>query len=219
MLRKQWPKIKWVKIQCAMILILVLAMLGCAGKDKSVHRAQALIIAELESKNKNINSYGQEYRIRGMLVKRMYFQFEKNGQPFYRFREDLIRAGKRYVYIYNVDGVHDYHYYPDEKKACRCPTNGAWNESNYDKARDWHFNYDNARIIGEDIIRGKSCYLLEMQGSIFAVSKEQGIKLAKINLTKDKNQTMVYENIEFDLKDDVFSIPPGVVVTDRKECN
>jgi hypothetical protein len=148
----------------------------------------------------------------------MYFQFEKDGQPFYRFREDLTRAGKRYVYIYNADGIHDYHYYPDEKKAYRCPTNGAWNESNYDKARDWHFNYDDAAIIGEEAVRGKSCYMLEMQGSIFAVDKENGIKLLKMDLTRDINQALYYENIEVDLSDDVFGIPADFQVVDRKEC-
>lgn len=213
MLKKQWAK-----KQFAMILILIFAMLGCAGKDKSGYNSQQSVISELETQARQINSYGQEYRIRGLLVKRMYFQFEKNGQPFYRFREDLTRAGKRYVYIYNADGQHDYHYYPDEKKAYSCPTNGAWNESNYDKARDWHFNYDDAGIIGEEVIRGKSCYLLEMQGSIFAVDKEKGIKLLKMDPSRDINQALYYENIEFDLKDDVFVIPPDVQVVDRKEC-
>lgn len=202
-----------------MILILVLVMLGCTGKEKSGSRARALIIAELASKARTINSYAQDYRINGLFVKRMYFQFEKDGQPFYRFREDLIRAGKRYVYIYNADGKYDYHYFPDEKKAYRCPTNGFWNELNYEKAKDWHFSYSDARIIGEEVICGKSCFLLEMQGSIFAIGKENGIKLAKMNLEKDKKNTMFYKNIEFDLSDDVFSLPPDVVVTDRKDCH
>lgn len=216
---KLMTKIKWVKNQCAVFLILALAILGCAGKEKSVHRAQALIIAELELKAREINSYAQDYRINGLLVKRMYFQFEKNGLPFYRFREDLIRAGKRYVYIYNADGKHDYHYFPDGKKAYRCPTNNAWNETNYEKAKDWHYSYKDARIIGEEVFLGKECILLEMQNSIFAVGKEKGIKLAKMNLEKDKKNAMVYENVEFDLSDDVFGIPPDVSVIDRKECN
>jgi hypothetical protein len=207
---------KRINKQCVVVLIFVFAMLGCAGTDRSVHTSQQVIISELEAQARQINSYGQEYRIRGMLVKRMYFQFEKDGQPFYRFREDLTRAGKRYIYIYNADGQHDYHYYPDEKKAYRSLTNGAWNESNYDKARDWHFDYDDARIIGEEVIRGKSCYLLEMQGSIFAVDKEKGIKLLKMDLSRDISQALYYENIEFDLKDDVFGIPPDVQVIDRK---
>jgi len=210
---------QWVKKQYAVILILIIAMVGCAGKEKSVHPIQARIIAELESKARKINSYAQDYRIKGMLAKRMYFQFERNGLPFYRFREDLIRSGKRYVYIYNADGFHDYHYFPDEKKAYQCPTNGAWNEANYEKAKDWHFGYKDARIVGEDVILGKECYLLEMQGSIFAVDKEKGFKLSKMNLAKDKNQAMVYENMTFDLSDDVFGIPPDVVVIDRKECD
>jgi len=208
-----------IQKQFAMILILIFSGLGCAGTEKFGSRSQALIIAELKSQARQINSYGQEYRIQGMRVKQMYFQFEKNGRPFYRFREDLMRGGKRYVYIYNADGQHDYHYFPDQKKAYRCPTNGAWNESNYDKARNWHFDYEDARIVGEDVIYGKSCYLLEMQGSIFAVWREKGIKLVKMDLNRDKNRAVYYENIEFDLNDDVFGIPSGVVVVDRKECN
>ena len=77
---------QWGKKQCAMVLIFALAVLGCAGKDRSADQAQAKLIAELESKARKINSYAQDYRIQGMLVKRMYFQFEKNGRPFYRFR-------------------------------------------------------------------------------------------------------------------------------------
>ena len=50
------------------------------------------IILQLESKAREIKSYAQDYKINGLLVKRMYFQFEKNGLPFYRFREDLIRS-------------------------------------------------------------------------------------------------------------------------------
>jgi len=201
------------------ILLLMFVLSGCAGNEKSASRSQALMIAELSSKARQIKSYAQDYRINGLLVKRMHFQFEKNRQPFYRFREDLVRSGKRYVYIYNADGQYDYHYYPDDKKAFRCPTSGAWNNSNYAKAKDWHFNYDDALIVGEDIIHGRPCYLLEMQNSIFAVSKEKGIKLSKMNLAKDKKQAMTFENIVFDLKDDVFEIPSDVVVTDRKECN
>ncbi len=201
-----------------MIVILALAMMGCAGKDKSVYRDQSLIISELEAQARQINSYGQEYRIKGLLVKRMYFQFEKNGRPFYRFREDFIRAGKRYVYIYNADGQHDYHYFPDGEKAYRCPTNGSWNESNYDKAKDWHFSYEGARIISQEVIRGKSCYMLELQGSIFAIWKEKGIKVLKTGLTRDENQTLYYENIEFDLSDDLFNTPANVRVIDSKDC-
>jgi len=211
-------KIKWVKKQYAMILILIFVMLGCAGKEKSVNPIQAAIIAEMESKARKINSYAQDYKIKGLLVKRMYFQFERNGLPFYRFREDLIRAGKRYVYIYNADEKYDYHYFPDEKKAYQCPTNGAWNEANYERAKDWHFSYKGARIIGEDVISGKECYLLKLQNSIYAVWKEKGIKLAKMRDQKDKSQVVYYKNLEFDLSDDVFSIPSDVVVIDSKEC-
>lgn len=214
--RKQGTINQWK--YAAAVLILALAVSGCAGKETSRSQAEAMIIAELESKARTINSYAQDYRIRGILVKRMYFQFERNGEPFYRFREDLTRGGKRYVYIYNADGIHDYHYYPDDHKAYRCPTNNAWNESNYEKAKDWHFSYTDARVIGEDKIFSKACYLLELHNSVYAVSKEQGIKLAKMNDLKDKSQAIFYENIEFDLNDDVFSIPSDVHVIDQSDC-
>lgn len=175
-------------------------------------------LVQLEAKARQIKSYAQDYMVGGMWVKRMYFQFEKNGQPFFRFREDMIRAGRRFVYICNADGKHDYHYYPEEKKAYRCPTNTAWNETNYEKAQDRHFGYSDAVIIGEDVINGKACWLLELHHNVYAVWKEKGIRLAKMNTRKDRKPAIVYENFEFDLSDDVFRIPPDVAVTDRKNC-
>lgn len=191
---------------------------GCAGMRKIGGDSHDKRLAQLEAKTRQIKSYAQDYTVSGIRVKRMYFQFEKDGHPFFRFREDLVRAGKRFVYIYNADGRHDYHYYPDAKKAYRCPTNNAWNKTNYGKAQDRHFGYQDAVIIGEDMFAGKACWLLELHHNVYAVWKEKGIRLAKMNNRKDRKPVMVYENIEFDLSDDVFRIPPDVAVTDRKDC-
>ena len=70
MLKKQWAK-----KQFAMILILIFAMLGCAGNDKSVYTSQHSIIPELEAQARQINSYGQEYRIRGLCNGRVTIMF------------------------------------------------------------------------------------------------------------------------------------------------
>jgi hypothetical protein len=174
------------------------------------------IIQELETRSQSIKAYGQDYVMKGYTAKRMYFQFEKDGRPFYRFRSDHTRAGKPYVYIYNADGLHDYHYFPSEKKAYRCPTDGAWNESNYEKAREGHFNYDGAVVIGEDIINEKECYLLKHKYQVIAVWKEKGMKLATMKDVQSKSEAMYYKNIDFNIKDEIFEIPPEVKIIQKE---
>ena len=200
-------------------LIMGLMIQSCAGTglvaDIEQHRA---LLLELSSKGRDISSYAYDCVVQGKWIKRMYFQFEKNGRPFYRFREDLIRGGRRFVYIYNADGVHDYQYYPDDNKAFQCPTSGAWNETNYDKARDWHFDSQDGVIVGQEVICGQKCRLVKLQNNIYAISDETGVRLAKMNQITDKTPAMVYENFEFDLNDDVFEMPSGVRIINRKEC-
>ena len=139
-----------MKNLAACILILSLFSNGCAVFKGFAPDANARIVADLEARARTIRSYAVDHTIRGKVAKRMYFQFERDEKPFFRFRSDHIRSGKRYVYIYNADGSHDYHYFPDERIAYRCPTNGLWNTGNYDKARDAHFNYQGAVVDGED---------------------------------------------------------------------
>jgi hypothetical protein len=59
---------------------------------------------------------------------------------------------------------------------------------------------------------------VKLQNNIYAISDETGVRLAKMNQITDKTPAMVYENFEFDLNDDVFEIPSGVRIINRKEC-
>ena len=201
------------------ILLYIFSLLlpGCFRGGAFNGAAENPVIADLESKAAQITSYAEDYRVKGMLIKRMYFQFERNGRPFYRFREELVRSGKRYVYIYNADGEHDYHYFPDEKKAYQCATNHSWNESNYADARKWHFDYSGGRIIGEKTVNGKDCYLVNLKTGTFAIWKERGIKIAKLSDGMDAHQTVYYDNLEFNISDDLFQIPEDVEVIEQKE--
>jgi len=201
------------------LLILVLSLFsnGCAVFKTAFPDDNARIVKDLESRTLAIGSYALDHTIRGKKAKRMYFQFERDGKPFFRFRSDHIRAGKRYVYIYNADGGHDYHYFPDERIAYRCPTNGLWNADNYDKARAAHFNYQGAVVTGEDVIDGRGCYVLKFQNQWIAVWKEKGIALAVMNRPDNKEDAVFYENIQFDLPDDTFAVPAGVTIIDRKD--
>ena len=208
----------WTFYAAVIFCLLIFGVPGCFSNRISGGKPENPVIADLESKAGTISSYAYDYTINGRLIKRMYFQFEKNGKPFYRFREDLTWGGKKFVYIYNADGKHDYHYYPDQKKAYRCPTSGAWNETNYINARDWHFGYQDAGIIGEDVISGKSCYLLAQHNNVYAVWKEKGVRLAKKNNPNDNQYAVFYDNMEFNLSDDIFTLPPDVVVIDQKKC-
>ena len=203
--------------KAAVFILILLFLSGCAVFKAAAPDANARIVKELESRARTIRSYALDHTIQGRVAKRMYFQFEREGKPFFRFRSDHIRSGKRYVYIYNADGSHDYHYFPDERTAYRCPTDGGWNASNYDKAREAHFNYQGAVVSGEDFIDGRSCYVLKFQNHWIAVWKEKGIALAAMNRPDNKEDAVYYENIEFDLPDDLFAVPAGVTIIDRKD--
>ena len=200
------------------LLIWVLSLFsnGCAVFKSAFPDENTRIVADLESRARAIRSYALDHTIRGKVAKRMYFQFERDGKPFFRFRSDFIRSGKRYVYIYNADGSHDYHYFPDERTAYRCPTDGRWNADNYGKAREAHFNYQGALVDGEEEIDGRACYLLKFRNHWIAVWKEKGITLAAMNRLDDKEDAVYYENIAFDLPEDLFAVPAGVTIIDRK---
>ncbi|RJP93716.1 MAG: hypothetical protein C4518_05905 [Desulfobacteraceae bacterium] len=200
-----------------LMLVLSLFLNGCAVFKTAAPDANARIVADLESRARTIRSYALDQTIMGKVAKRMYFQFERDGKPFFRFRSDFIRSGKRYVYIYNADGSHDYHYFPDERIAYRCPTDGRWNADNYGKAREAHFNYQGAVVDGEDVVEGRACYVLKFRNHWLAVWKEKGIALAAMNLPDNKEDAVYYENIEFDLPDDRFAVPAGVTIIDRKD--
>ncbi len=199
------------------ILILTLFSSGCATFKAAVPDRNARIVEDLESRARTIRSYAMDHTIQGKVAKRMYFQFERDGKPFFRFRSDLIRGGKRYVYIYNADGRHDYHYFPDERIAYRCPTDGLWNAGNYDKARKAQFNYHGAVVDGETVIGGRACYLLKFQNHWIAVWKKKGIPLAAMNRPDNAEDAVYYQNIEFDLPDDDFTVPAGVTIIDQKD--
>ena len=169
------------------------------------------IVNELLTKAMQLDSYAQDYIVRGSPMKRMFFQFSKNDKPFYRFRSEYLRDGKRYVYLFNVDGKHDYHYYPDDAVAYMVPTKGDWNDSNYVKAKAWHFDYEGAQVIGEDLVNGKECFLLRKDQFKMCVWKKHGLIL---DLRRHED-TMFYDNFEMQIPDDLFVLPSGVTIIDK----
>jgi hypothetical protein len=82
-----------------------------------------------------------------------------------------VNKGRRYVHLGNVDGEHDYHYSPDDAMAYRVNTEGDRDESGYIAKKAWHFDYEEAYVIGEDIVNGKECYLLRKGKNTFAFGK------------------------------------------------
>jgi len=170
-----------------------------------------VIVNELLIKAMQLDSYAQDYIVLGFPVKRMFFQFSRNGKPFYRFRSEYLRDGKRYVFLYNVDGKYDYHYYPDDAVAYRVHTKGAWNDSNYDKAKAWHFDYEGAQVIGEDLVNGKECFLLRIDKYKTCVWKKHGLRLD----LRMPEGTLFYDNSEMQVPDDLFVLPSGVTIIDQ----
>ncbi len=163
-------------------------------------------IADLKAKTKRFDSYAQDYIFQGQPVKRMSFLFKKKGKDFYVIRSDYFQNGVKYSRLFNVDGKYDYEYSPKDKIAYRRPTQSTWNESNYAKAKDWHFNFDGFEVVGEKQIAGKDFYLMEDGEDVITVSKETGLKTSLIR--KDINKPpLEYGNFEFNLSEDEFTIP------------
>ena len=169
------------------------------------------IVNDLLTKAMLLDSYAQDYIVQGDTIKRMFFQFSKNGQPYYRFRSEYVRDGKRFIHLVNVDGEYDYHYYPDDKVAYRIRTEGDWNESTYIAKKEWHFDYEGAYVIGEDVVNGKECYLLQKGKNTFCVWKKYGLQL---DLRMPKG-VMFYDNFDLQVTDDLFVLPDGVKNIDQ----
>ena len=170
-----------------------------------------VIVNELFTKAMQLDSYAQDYIVQGVTVKRMYFQFSKNGRPFYRFRSEYLRDGRRYIHLGNVDGEHDYHYFPDDAVAYRVNTGGDRDEPGYIAKKAWHFDYVEAYVIGEDLVNGKECYLLRKGKNTFCVWKEHGLQL---DLRMPKG-VMYYDNFDLLVPDDLFVLPGGVTIIDQ----
>ena len=193
------------------------AINACLATDQNDNKGSAKvyesseIVSELLAKAMKLDTYAQDYVVQGVTVKRMYFQFSRDGMPFYRFRSEYLREGKRYVHLVNVDGEHDYHYYPDQAVAYRVKTEGDRSESSYIAKKTWHFDYEGAYVIGEDMVNGKECYLLRKGKHTFCVWKKHGLQL-DLRMTKN---TMYYDNFDFQVPDDLFVLPGGVTIIDQ----
>ncbi len=180
-------------------------------RSSSGNYESSVIVNELLTKAMQFDSYAQDYIVQGNTVKRMYFQFSKNGRPFYRFRSEYLRNGSPYVHLVNVDGEHDYHYYPDLAVAYRVGTEGDRDESSYMAKKTWHFDYEGAYVIGEDMINGKECYLLRKGKHTMCVWKKHGLQLD----LRGNGGTLYYDNFDLQVPDDLFVLPDGVTITDR----
>ena len=172
------------------------------------------ITKDLESKAHQLDSYAQDYIVLGRPDKRMYFLFKKNGKDFYTFRSDYNEKGKRLIRIFNVEGKYDYDYYPDEKVAVRYPTKGSWNETNYNRAKKWHFDYSGFRVIGEKTVNGKDCYVLRKDDVTITVWKEKGLPTSLVS-EKPMKSELEYGNFELNLNENLFSIPTGTRIIER----
>ena len=169
------------------------------------------IVSELLAKAMKLDSYAQDYIVQGVSVKRMYFQFSRNGMPFYRFRSEYLHEGKRFVHLVNVDGEHNYQYYPDEAVAYRVKTEGNRSESSYIANKNWHFDYKGADVAGEDVVNGKECYLLQKDEHTLCVSKKYGLQLD----LRFPEGVMYYDNFDLKVSDDLFVLPETVRIIDR----
>lgn len=170
----------------------------------------AAIIKDLTEKASKPDAFAHTISFDGKSEKKMFFRFMKDGRPHYSFRSEHELNGKPYIYLYNIDG-YDYECYPATQTAYRLPTNGNWNESNYGGARLFHFNYKNAKVIGEDKVKDEECYILSEEEGESCVSKTTGHRL----YMKSKNGTMFYEDLTTDVPDTQFVVPPFLKVVDK----
>ncbi|HEX6124740.1 MAG TPA: hypothetical protein VFZ23_05140 [Pyrinomonadaceae bacterium] len=196
--------------------LLICSYILCACQSSSDVRKQtgeathkydtASIVADLLSKANRHDSYAQDYVIQGHVIKRMYFQFKKNGRDYYSYRSDYNNNGVKLVRLFNVEGKYDYEYYPETKTAIRRPKKGEWDENNYADAKKWHFNFDGYEVVGERQVNGKDCYVLESNDSVITVWKENGLQTS-LSSKGAERPPLEYDNFEFDLSEDIFTIP------------
>jgi hypothetical protein len=218
------------KMPFLIILTAIILLSGCSNnvetKQKISNKEASVevyanskeIIDELTLKAMKIDSFANDYIVNGQVVKRMAFQFSKDGNPFYRFRSEYQMNGKKIINFINLDGQYDYEFYPDDNIAYRKEKSAdSWNEQNYDQAKKWHFNYDDMNVVGEDVVNGKECYLLKSSdGSKMCIWKEYGVQLDLRFNQNGVNGVMYYDNFEFNLDDNLFIIPESVKIVDKQ---
>lgn len=205
------------KLFFLLLSTLILLSVSCAGLKQPIpYENSAEITAELLAIASNQNSYARHFIYHGETVKTMYFLFSVDGEPFYTFKSEYLdEQGREYVYIYNVDGLYEYSYYPEENIAYRTPKLVGWDESNYDTAKAWHFDNTTDTVIGEDDVDGAECWIISFDSdSILCVEKATGMDLYLGALGKKPLEYLYYENFGFDLTLDDFIIPEGVEVID-----
>lgn len=151
----------------------------------------------------------------GQVLKRMSFLFKKNGKDFYTFRSDYSKNGNTQIRLFGVDGKYDFEYWPQERIAVRRPTKGNWNETNYAKAKDWHFNLDGYEVVDEKVVNGKDCYVMEGAEDIVTVWKQNGMKTSLLSKRGNDGQPLIWDNFAFGLSEDEFSIPEGTDIKDE----
>lgn len=187
---------------------------GCSDKEENRVFNDQEIIKKLESNAHSLDSYAQDYIIKDKVVKRMYFLFEKTGKSIYTFRSEYLKNGKQFICFSNVNGEYDFDYYPDEKLAIRYRVSDNWNETNYSRARKWHFNYSDSKVIGETIVDGKDCYVLNKKNIVITIWKEKGIPISLSNKGSESKE-LKYGNFAFNLDSSLFVIPNGTRIIDR----
>lgn len=198
-----------------LILALLLCPIGCASQKPVARYDSQKIIGDLESRILHIDSYAVDYIMYDRTIKRMYFLFKKDGRDFYMFRSDYTENGKPGIKLYNVDGKYDYAYYPEMKMAVRRPTTFQWNESNYSKARRWHADYGKFKVVGEEVVNGQDCYVLENGDTVVTVWKEKGLQTSMRKKSGDGTR-MFYGNYAFNVGEETFTIPEGTSVSEQR---
>jgi len=183
---------------------------ACLAAKSSERYNSAAITERLEERAFQIDSYAQDYVVQGEPVKRMFFLFKKDGKDYYTFRSDYVSDSRRLIRLFNVDGKFDYDYLPQDNLAFRRETTTLWNDENYDRAKNWHFDYSHFLITGEKTIHGVENYVLDNGDTVLTVRKDLGIQTSSHSRTSGK--TIEYKNFEFQLKPDIFVLPLGVQI-------
>lgn len=188
--------------------------IGRSNADPLVTYDSKTITRDLELKASQLDSFAQDYIVMGKPVKRMWFLFKRNDKDFYMFRSDHLTDKKKKIHFSNLDGKYDCDYFPEENIAYRYPKKSEWTESNYGQAKSWHFDYKGAIVVGEEVLNGIDCFVLEKDEYVMTISKKTGLQTS----LKSKGQpyALEYGNFEFDLEPPIFSIPPDVKIVDKQ---
>jgi hypothetical protein len=216
-----------ILISVILIIILILSSLMLIEKKDSfvldknlIYENSNEIMCDLYNKVYSINSFGYDLLdSEKRKIKRMYFVLDKN-----LMRSEWINEGENYIFISNNTG--HYEYFPERNQAEFTIYESEKMIKEFECSEET-IQKEGYKIIGEEIINNKKCYLAIIDTTIPGKNirfmpadcfSKEGLKLAGGRYNKEGFKIDYYhDNFEFNLSPDLFKIPKDVEVIFKED--